>query len=325
MKNKQYIVIAPYTIKMVESSLDKPKEQYTTIKYLYCGICGGDYSTYIGRRSNYPISLGHEFIGRVIDVGKNVNTLHEGDYVISDFNYRCGKCKNCKALKTHLCYKNNIQKFSNRGFAQYANVHENYLHTIPKMKFFPKACLIEPLSCVIHACNLCKITPDMNLVINGCGSIGMLFVFYLTQILCCKKIYIIENNQTRKRNILTHFGVNEFRKHQVANINLIIECSNTDAGIKNALTLTDKGNTICIMSHVYGMDTSFIYEQMCKKELFPVFPLRNGNLENIKLAIDIIYNKWSDKFNALLGIYDNIDYAFKTKPNSPFNKQIIQL
>lgn len=47
MNNKVYYHTAPYKIEAVNDILTLPTEKYVTLEYLYCGICGGDYSTYI--------------------------------------------------------------------------------------------------------------------------------------------------------------------------------------------------------------------------------------------------------------------------------------
>ncbi len=325
MNNKVYYHTAPYKIETLNNTIALPTKEYVTVKYLYCGICGGDYSTYIGRRNNFPYSLGHEFIGRVINIGNDVSTLHIGDYVISDFNYRCGECSNCISGKSHLCLQNDIQKFTNRAFSQYGNIHKNYLYKIPLFSFLPKACLIEPLSCVIHACNLCKFNKNMDIVINGCGSIGMLFVFYLSKVLSFKNIYINEINKTREKNIIKYFHVKAYKPDIIDKYDYIIECSNSTDGMKKSLDLCSVGNNICIMSHLYGTNTSFVYENICKKELVPIFPLRNGNIDTIKLAINYIDNFWDDDAKDLLGIYDDIYLAFSQKNITGFNKQIVRI
>lgn len=325
MNNKVYHHTAPYKIEAVNDILTLPTEKYVTLEYLYCGICGGDYSTYIGRRNDFPYSLGHEFVGRVTNIGDDVSTLHIGDYVISDFNYRCGKCSNCISGNSHLCLQNDAHKFSNRAFSQYGNIHESYLYKIPSFSFLPKACLIEPLSCVIHACNLCKLNKDMSIVINGCGSIGMLFIFYLSKILSYENIYINEINKMREKNIIKYFPVKVYDPDMIDKYDYIIECSNSTNGIKKSLDLCSFGGHICIMSHLYGINTSFIYENICKKELVPIFPLRNGNIDTIKLAINYIGKFWDDGAKELLGIYDDIYLAFNKKNITSFNKQIVKI
>ena len=58
MKNKVYYCTEKGIFKEEIIELSEHLDpDYVLVKYLFCGICGGDYSTYIGRRAKYPISL----------------------------------------------------------------------------------------------------------------------------------------------------------------------------------------------------------------------------------------------------------------------------
>lgn len=322
--NKVYYHTAPYKVEETFQLLSAPEDEFVMVQYLFCGICGGDYSVYCGRRTEYPASLGHEFVARIVELGKNCVEYSIGEYVISDFNYRCNNCKYCKSGKSHLCVHNNIQKFSNRGFANYATIHKNYLYKIPTFRFLPKACLIEPLSCVIHACEKLSLDAETTIVINGCGSIGMLFIFYLTRILNCTNIQVVEKNEMRRNKILRHFFVTNYNNTCQTSADLVIECSNSIDGMNQALDICDIGGSLCIMSHLYGLDTSFIYETICKKELQAFCPLRNGERKNIELAIHYIDCYWSDSYNDMLGIFNHIEDGFAQKNLTEYNKQIIR-
>ena len=90
--NKNIIALftAPHRIDLIESSISTLRNDYVLVEYIYCGICGGDYSVYCGNRQSYPISLGHEFVAKVLSVSKSVTNISPGQYVVSDLNYRCG-------------------------------------------------------------------------------------------------------------------------------------------------------------------------------------------------------------------------------------------
>ena len=57
--NKNIIALftAPHRIDLIESSISTLRNDYVLVEYIYCGICGGDYSVYCGNRQSYPISL----------------------------------------------------------------------------------------------------------------------------------------------------------------------------------------------------------------------------------------------------------------------------
>ena len=307
-----------------KKTIDLPEQlysDYALIKYLFCGICGGDYSTYIGRRTSYPISLGHEFVAEVISIGDNVENVHPGQYVVSDLNYRCENCDYCKHQKSHLCIENNVQKFSNRAYAQHGIIHKKYLYKINMHNYLQRACFIEPLSCVIHAIDMFHPPIDMPLLINGVGSIGSMMVFYLHVILHYKYIYINDTNTFRINNIMHCFKVKQYAKNATPPM-FIIDCTNDVEGVKDILQLAPQGASLCIMSHLYGENTSFIYEALCRKEIQAIFPLRNGNAKNIYFAIEYIEKYWSSDMDLLYTIDNDINRIFQAKKYSPFNKQI---
>lgn len=321
--NNVAVFTAPQTINIESKPLPDIPPDYVRIKYLYCGICGGDYSTFLGRRTRYPITLGHEFVGEIIECGEDVHNFHCGQIIISDFNYRCGECTFCRNNQSHLCVKNNIELFSNRGFANCAVVHTNYLTAISPPAYLPRACLIEPLSCVIHACENVHIKTGMRILLCGGGSLGMLFCFYLGRILGDISIDVCESVEARIHLLERHFPVSRYHNDQRGEYDLIIDCSNTVSGLMFSLLNTPTGGNICVLSHLYGIDSSFVYEQICKKELKCIFPLRNGPHKNLEAAVEYIDQFWDNGDDELLLVYKSIIEAFRAKPSSPSCKQII--
>ena len=319
-------LVAPYNfINQQEFLQEEIPVDYIRVKYLYCGICGGDYSRYIGYRKSYPISLGHEFVAEII--GKNISEdilLNVGDYVVSDFNYRCGTCTYCMNGKTHLCIQNDKGLFSNRAFSLYADIHYSYLvkTNIPVTKIY-RATAIEPLSCIIHALNHYNINKINSIFIFGTGNIGMLCAFYLGTFLT-KDVYIFDSNQQRVENIINTLNC----KKGVVNKNydLIIEATNSSSGLFNCIQSCSFNSEICSFSHLYGQETDSIYDKLVSKEISIYFPLRNGAKENLRQASDIVENLWLDNFDKLIYIHEtnDINMAFKNKLSHSEPKQIIK-
>lgn len=328
MKNKGYILIGPGQFQHIEKDLiHTPPKGYVLLQVNYCGVCGGDHSCYLGRRKEYPKSLGHEFVGTVITTGKEVYTLKPGDFVISDLNYRCGKCVYCTNGKSHLCLHNNDEHFSNRAFFQYMLIDESYLYPVQiKPSLLYRAALIEPLSCTIHAHSQFGDHQE-KILINGCGSIGTLLSFYLTRgpTDCRCNIFLYDTN-THRKQALAHLLGTRYIDHPIAeSFDSVYECTNSVAGMKNALKSVKQGGSFCCISHLYGEETSFIYEGICKKELRPVFPLRNGNPANLLAAIRAIETCWDADLDQLIGIYPfhKLPDVFSGKEQLTSNKQII--
>ena len=68
------------------------------IEILYCGVCHSDLHTVRSEwgSTTYPCVPGHEIVGRVLKVGKDVNKFKEGDTVgVGCMVDSCRTCANC--------------------------------------------------------------------------------------------------------------------------------------------------------------------------------------------------------------------------------------
>ena len=72
------------------------------------GICGTDLHIYewdewAQKTVPVPLVIGHEFVGSIVEVGKNVKDFRPGDIVSGEGHVVCGHCRNCLAGRRHLC------------------------------------------------------------------------------------------------------------------------------------------------------------------------------------------------------------------------------
>jgi threonine 3-dehydrogenase len=72
------------------------------------GICGTDlhidaWDAWAQRTVPVPLTIGHEFVGEVVEVGSNVSDFRPGDVVSGEGHVVCGRCRNCMAGRRHLC------------------------------------------------------------------------------------------------------------------------------------------------------------------------------------------------------------------------------
>src|SRR4051812_28598948 len=78
------------------------------IEVLRTGICGTDLHIYnwdawAQKTIPVPLVVGHEFVGKIVDVGSNVHDFHVGEIVSGEGHVVCGRCRNCLAGRRHLC------------------------------------------------------------------------------------------------------------------------------------------------------------------------------------------------------------------------------
>ena len=85
--------------------LDGPKDNEVLVEVKATGVCHTDAFTLSGEDPEglFPVILGHEGAGIVVDIGKNVTSIKKGDHVIPLYIPECRHCKSCLSGKTNLC------------------------------------------------------------------------------------------------------------------------------------------------------------------------------------------------------------------------------
>ncbi|MEC1375918.1 galactitol-1-phosphate 5-dehydrogenase [Heyndrickxia oleronia] len=151
-------------------------EEEVLIKVKYAGICGSDVPrSMISGARIYPLILGHEFSGEVVEVGGNVSDIHPRDRVVVAPLVSCGECLYCKAGDYGLCdHYNIIGTGSNGAFAEYVKAPKNHVLKIDDRLDFETAAGIEPATIGYHGLQKANIQPGETVVVMGCGSIGQL-------------------------------------------------------------------------------------------------------------------------------------------------------
>ncbi|MDN6640258.1 MAG: zinc-binding dehydrogenase [Tetragenococcus sp.] len=160
-----------------------PKEDEILIEVAYTGICGSDIHTFKGEYKNpvTPVVLGHEFSGRVAQVGEGVTKFKPMDRVTSQTTfYVCGQCPYCQKEQYNLCpYRKGIGTQQNGSLAKYVVAKAKYAHKLPENVSYEGAAMTEPLSCCVHAMyQRSSLNLHDTILVMGPGPIGL----FLTQI-----------------------------------------------------------------------------------------------------------------------------------------------
>ena len=82
------------------------------VKVTSCAICGSDLHLYDGFMPGMKHGdvMGHEFMGEVVEVGKENKKLKAGDRVVVPFTIICGECDQCKRGNFSVCERTNRNK-----------------------------------------------------------------------------------------------------------------------------------------------------------------------------------------------------------------------
>lgn len=121
-------------LRHVEVPVPMPNEQEVLIKIYACGICRTDLHIIDGELKNprLPLILGHQIIGEIAQLGKNVSDCKVGDRVgIPWLGDSCGSCEYCLSDQENLCDDPKFTGYQiNGGFAEYCVANANFCFPI---------------------------------------------------------------------------------------------------------------------------------------------------------------------------------------------------
>ena len=130
--------------------------------------------------ANQGIVQGHEFVGRVEEVGSAVTTIKPGDRVVLDPNVFCGECYQCKKGNFNMCENVYVLGITdNGGFGEYAVAPCKMCVKISQELPAETAIFAEPLTCVVSAVNKIRLLPGESVLVLGAGPIGLYFTMLL--------------------------------------------------------------------------------------------------------------------------------------------------
>lgn len=123
-------------LELIEIPIPKISPNEILIKIYACGVCRTELDQIEGRiiAPKLPIILGHQPVGIVHSIGKNVKKFKVGDIAGATWIYSsCGKCKFCKSGFENLCLEFKATGcHENGGYAEYMVIKEDYAHKIPE-------------------------------------------------------------------------------------------------------------------------------------------------------------------------------------------------
>lgn len=167
-----------------ELPVPQPKDGQVLIKIEACGVCHTDVHAANGDwpvRPKPPFVPGHEGIGRVISMGRNVRSLKEGDRVGVPWLFQaCGLCDYCLTSRETMCESALYGGYTaNGGFAEYCVAPADYVARIPQ-GLDPVAA--GPIICAgittYKGIKVADCRPGEWLVVSGIGGLGHLAIQY---------------------------------------------------------------------------------------------------------------------------------------------------
>jgi len=163
-------------LRVVERELPPLRPQDIRVRVAYSGLCGTELHQYggmvYGAPTNWPVAMGHEFAGTVLEVGAEVASLKVGDRVTAIPGGPCYQCELCRIGKPSMCP--NRVSLRSGSWAPEIVLPAQIAWKVPDDVSDRAAALSEPLACAIRAVDRSEMRSGDRVCVIGGGPIGLL-------------------------------------------------------------------------------------------------------------------------------------------------------
>ena len=149
------------------------------IRVLRTGICGTDVHIYkwddwAQKTIPVPMAIGHEFVGRIVEVGSNVADFFPGDIVSGEGHVVCGRCRNCLAGRRHLCaHTMGVGREPSRRFRGIHRAADDQYLAAPRRIPLDVAAIFDPFGNAVHTALSFPVLGE-DVLVTGAGPIGIM-------------------------------------------------------------------------------------------------------------------------------------------------------
>ncbi len=166
-------------LSLVTRELPSPGKGQVLVKVEAAAICGTDVHIYkwdqwSSSRINPPLIIGHEFCGKVVEIGDGVDDIEAGERVTAEGHLACGSCTFCLTGRAHICNSVEIIGVDRDGaFAEYLLLPASNLWRVDERLSSEVGSLFDPLGNAVHAVMSSGQLMGQVVIITGCGPIGL--------------------------------------------------------------------------------------------------------------------------------------------------------
>ncbi|MCL2092577.1 MAG: NAD(P)-dependent alcohol dehydrogenase [Treponema sp.] len=336
-KMKVALTTGTRTMEIQEMDIPQIKANEVLVKIEYVGICGSDLHFYEMEttRPVYPIILGHESAGVVVEVGSEVTHLKPGDQVALEPGRTCGVCEYCRAGVYNLCV--DVHFFATTKtpgvFKEYVAHEAALCFKLPPNVSTLEGALVEPLAVGFHAAFQGGATLGQSAVVSGAGCIGLVSLLAL-KTLGCSRIYVsdVVPKRLEKALALGAAGVVNVAEKDLAQtvmdlnmgqgVDLFIEASGVESAAASGIEVLKKNRTLVFVGNPRGGMMNLPIGRAASKELTMKGVFRYRHL--YPLTIDMISEGKADVKSIVTDIFDFKDIQEAMEKSSANKAEIVK-
>lgn len=181
---RAFVITEPHIGSVVQVNEPVVGERDLLVEIERVGICGtdveffnGDMAYLASGHAKYPLQLGHEWCGRVIDIGSQVDEKWRGKFITGDTMLGCQRCDRCTSGYQYLCHDRDEVGIRNGypgALAERLVIPEFAAHVLPDDLDPALGAMVEPTGNALRSVDATGLLQGERLFIFGPGTIGLL-------------------------------------------------------------------------------------------------------------------------------------------------------
>lgn len=321
--------------KLEERAIPELENDELLVKVDYCGICGSDIHA-AAHAPGYqfvpkPIVLGHEFSGKVVEVGDKTSAAYKNVRVIGVPGTFCHECEQCKAGNFAICENIILLGLHHDGaMVEYVKVKKTQVIKIPDSLSSELAALTEPLSVAVHAINRISERLDgKRILVQGCGIIGV-FTALISKLKNANvTISGLEKDWEHRLSVANEIGLNTevFERDEASEeqMDYIFECSGSSVATETGIHRLKKGGKMILVA-LYEQAVQFPVNVMVRGQIDVLTSYGSTVDDDFYQALQLLKNHQED-FKKLFKIYslEEGKAAFKDARQQKVLKPILKI
>ena len=334
LENKGLVIESPGMIKLMDLPFKKPEAAEVLVRVRYVALCGSDIKLYQGNYSpphKYPVVVGHEWVGEIVEVGKaSAKGWKAGDIVTGDCSLFCGTCSYCGINRNHCrqIEKRGITK--DGACCRFITVETKHIYKCPRLPDIKPLALAEPLAVTVQGI-INRVSPGelrriRRALIIGSGGIGIMSLFSLLEYRI-EEIVIVDKEKDKLHIVSSleypNVTTNELNLagdslESKEGFDLIVEATGNSAAAKRAIELANPCGIITCLGHQGVAEVDF--GSVVRKSLS--IHASNGSTGGFEKAIEIIEKNYVNISKAITKIVPLKEAEEYFRTRLPLTKEI---
>jgi (R,R)-butanediol dehydrogenase / meso-butanediol dehydrogenase / diacetyl reductase len=241
-----------------------PRPGQVGVEILLCGVCVAEVKAFKDGSGHGPSLCGHEWVGRVRQVGDGVTSVAVGDRVVVAVPDPCDECPPCSAGRPEFC---SFVMSVARGRDEHAPPHGGFARslTVAEYRVLPvgdqisdtEAAFVEPAAIAYHAVARANVAPGDTVAVLGAGPIGLLCAS-VAKVAGAEHVVVIEPSGVRREAARACAAdaavpdddeagavINELSGGRGASV--VLECVGAGDSVQQAVDLVRQGGRVVLL------------------------------------------------------------------------------